>query len=133
MSCGCERNASVRCRDRQYKKPSSNCSSCKKQSSCGTSSCKTNCSPCFDKCHVVVDTYAEVQDYRNALVTVRDENAVYHVDSTGNPVAVSRSAIFEENHSPEVGKYKQNIVYDFINNNAYIYNNVGLYRTIQMS
>lgn len=113
---------------------------------CGQSSCKpaNPCSRRGDWCakpkqsccnipHYVVETYSEVQEYRNAYVTVRDENAVYHVDVSGNPVAVSRSAIFEDNHTPEIGEYRQNVVYDFINNKMYIYNPVGMFRTVDLS
>lgn len=91
------------------------------------------CEGCGKKCHEVVDTYAEVQEYRNAFVTVRDENAVYHVDELGNPVAVSRSAIFKNNFTPTVGAYKQNVVYDFQSNVFYVYNPAGEYKTGTLS
>lgn len=90
-------------------------------------------SKCCDIPHRVVETYSEVQEYRNAFVTVRDENAVYHVDSTGNPVSVSRSAIFRENYTPQTNDYRQNVVYDFSNNKMYVYNEVGQYRTVDLT
>lgn len=76
-----------------------------------------------------MDTYADVQAFRNAFVTVRDENAVYHVDERGNPVAISRSAIFKTNYTPAAGAYKQNVVYDFANNLFYIFDPAGNYKT----
>lgn len=91
------------------------------------------CTGCGNKCHEVVDTYADIQNFRNAFVTVRDENAVYHVDEVGNPVAVSRSAIFKDNYTPVEGDYKQNIVYDFPNNKAYIFNPSGEYKEITLA
>lgn len=95
--------------------------------------CTDGCTGCGNKCHEVVDTYADVQEFRNAFVTVRDENAVYHVDEVGNPVAVSRSAIFKNNYIPEVGAYKQNVVYDFANDVFYVYDPNGNYRTGNLS
>lgn len=100
------------------------------QEDCNTTPvpCTSGCTGCGNKCHEVVDTYAEVQDFRNAFVTVRDENAVYHVDEVGNPVAVSRSAIFKDNYTPVLGDYKQNIVYDFANNVFYVFGPTGTYK-----
>lgn len=86
------------------------------------------CTGCGNKCHEVVDTYADVQEHRNAFVTVRDENAVYHVDEAGNPVSVSRSAIFKDDYTPIEGDYKQNIVYDFSQNKFYVFNPSGEYK-----
>lgn len=91
------------------------------------------CVGCGKKCHEVVDTYADVQEYRNAFVTVRDENAVYHVDEIGNPVAVSRSFIFKTDYVPSVGDYKQNVVYDLVNNVFYVYDPAGNYKTGTLS
>jgi hypothetical protein len=91
------------------------------------------CTGCGNKCHEVVDTYAEVQEFRNAFVTVRDENAVYHVDDIGNPVAVSRSAIFKNSYTPVVGDYKQNVVYDFVNEVFYVFDPSGQYKTGTLS
>lgn len=91
--------------------------------------CTNGCTECAKKCHEVVDSYDEVQEFRNAFVTVRDENAVYHVDDIGNPVAVSRSAIFKANYTPVTGDYKQNVVYDFQNDAFYVYDPSGNFKT----
>jgi len=97
---------------------------------CGTDPVPCDgCTGCGNKCHEVVDTYADVQEFRNAFVTVRDENAVYHVDEVGNPVAVSRSAIFKNNYTPVAGDYKQNVVYDFANDVFYVFDPSGDYKT----
>jgi hypothetical protein len=95
--------------------------------------CEDGCTGCGNKCHEVVDTYADVQEFHNAFVTVRDENAVYHVDNVGNPVAVSRSAIYKDNYTPVVGDYKQNVVYDFATNHFYVYDPDGAYKTGTLS
>jgi len=97
--------------------------SCQKPK-CG--SCKSNCNiP-----HLVVDTVAELTGICGAFVTVRDENAVYHIDSNGNPVAVSRNPIFLDNHVPSIGLYKSTVVYDFAANKQYVYNYAGDFREV---
>ena len=90
------------------------------------------CTGCGNKCHEVVDSYSDLSGLRNAFVTVRDENAVYHLDEVGNPIAVSRSAIFKQGFTPTVGAYKQNTVYDFASNIAYVYAPDGQYKTITL-
>ena len=82
--------------------------------------------------HEVVDTYANIDDFRNAYVTVRDENAVYHVDEVGNPVAVSRSAIFVNNFVALTGSYKQNVVYDFTTGFGYVYDMNGNFKKVSL-
>lgn len=89
----------------------------------------SDCTDCGVRKHTVVDTYAEVQEFRNMYVTVRDENAVYHVDEIGNPVAVSRSFIFKTDYTPSEGEYKQNIVFDLVNDAFYVYDPAGQYKT----
>lgn len=87
--------------------------------------------PSYD--HVTVDTYAELTALRNVYATVRDENATYHVDGYGAPVSVSRDPIFINDYTPTVGEYKQNTVYDFNNNKAYIFNLLGEYKSSTLS
>jgi hypothetical protein len=65
--------------------------------------------------------------YRCAYVYVQDERTTYHIDNTGNPFAVSKDPLFQDNYTPVVGAYKGVTVYDFLNNLAYIYNGAGAY------
>lgn len=81
------------------------------------------------KNHQVVDTFVEVEDFRNAFVTVREENAVYHTDSAGNAVCVSRNPLFLEDYNPVVGDYKQLTIYDFTNDVFYVFDQNGEYKT----
>lgn len=106
--------------------------------SCGIDLCKIPDIP-----HAVVDTRYEdgkdlLRKYPGAYVTVRDENAVYHVSKPGynclpNAVSVSRNPIYRDNYDPERDKrYKMNTVYDFLNNKAYVFDNDGDVRVITM-
>lgn len=90
------------------------------------------CVGCGHKCHEVVDTFSQVSVYRNAFVTVRDENATYHVDEVGNSIAVSRNPIFNNDYEPTPGDYKNTTVYNFTEEEAYIFDPAGNYRTIEL-
>lgn len=79
--------------------------------------CK-NCSneypdePPVIKNHKIVDTLEEVDYFRNAFVTVREENATYHTDSAGNAICVSRNPLFvSPEYVPTAGDYKRTVVY----------------------
>lgn len=85
------------------------------------------CSSCSQKCHEIVDTLAEVSQFRNAYVTVRDENAVYHVDEVGNAVCVGRQILYIANYTPVTGAYKSTVVYDTVNGIIYIFDPDGNY------
>ena len=93
--------------------------------------CDTNYpdDPPVIKNHQVVDTFEEVEDFRNAFVTVRNENATYHTDSAGNAICVSRNPLFIENFTPVVGAFKQLVVYDFPADKLYIFDQDGNYKT----
>lgn len=104
------------------------------ETTCGCNGCNSSYviePPQYD--HVVVDTYSELVLLRNVYATVRQENATYHVDGYGAAVSVSRDPIFINDYTPTVGEYKQNTVYDFENNKAYIFNLLGAYKSINLS
>jgi len=90
------------------------------------------CVGCGHKCHEVVDTFAETHQYRNAFVTVRDENATYHVDEVGNSIAVSRNPIYSDTYTPAVGDYKNTVVYNFAQEEGYVFDPVGNYMIIPL-
>lgn len=94
-----------------------------------TNSCN-GCTSCSERCHVVVTDISEVTSFRNAFVTVTNENATYHVDDIGNVIAVSRNPIFNDDYIPEAGDYKNTTVYNFLAEEAYIFNNDGDYMII---
>lgn len=90
------------------------------------------CQGCANKCHEVVDTYADVSYYHNAYVTVRDENAVYHVDEAGNILCVNRNPLWSETYVPTVGDYKSTVIYNFAANEGYVFDPAGNYRVIPL-
>lgn len=106
------------------------CDICSNNNSDTTTPCN-GCVGCSQKCHEVVDTFPEADIFRNAFVTVRDENAVYHVDDVGNVIAISRSPLYIDDFDPDGvdSNYKLLTVYDFANDAFYVYDAVGDYKT----
>lgn len=105
---------------------------------CGLDLCKIPDIP-----HAVIDTRYEdgkdlLRKYPGHYVTVRDENAVYHVSKPGlnclpNAVPVSRNPIYRDNYDLNRDKkYKQNTVYDFLNKKAYVFDPEGDVRVITL-
>lgn len=95
--------------------------------SCNKCGCEADKCAVYKITHEVVDDISEVSYFRNAYVTVTNENAVYHVDGLGNPVAVSRNPLFSNTYSPQVGDYKMTTVYNFSIGEAYIFDGDGNY------
>lgn len=83
----------------------------------------------YRKSHEVVDRVDEVNRFRNTFVTVRNENATYHVDEVGNTISISRNPIFSDDYVPNVGDYVMATVYNFAANQFYIFDANGNYKT----
>lgn len=83
----------------------------------------------YERSHVVVDRVDQVSRFRNKFVTVRNENATYHVDEVGNTIAISRNPIFSDDYVPNVGDYAMVTVYNFAANEFYIFNADGEFKT----
>lgn len=96
-----------------------------------TNPCR-GCVNCSERCHVVVTSRSEVSEFRNAFVTVQDENATYHVDDVGNVIAVSRNPIFDNDYQPTAGDWKNTVVYNFLAEEGYVFNNDGDYMIIPL-
>lgn len=93
--------------------------------SCNRCGCEADKNAVYKITHEVVDDISEVSYFRNAYVTVTNENATYHVDGLGNPVAVSRNPIFSDTYTPQPGDYKMTTVYNFSVGEAYIFDESG--------
>lgn len=101
-------------------------------SNCNCNNQSQGCQGCSYRCHEVVETAADVSVFRNAFVTVREENAVYHVDNLGNTISVSRNPVFNDEYIPEAGDFKMTTVYNFVANEAYVFNQDGDYRIVAL-
>jgi hypothetical protein len=91
---------------------------------------------CIHKSHEVVDNFPEADVFRDAYVTVRAENATYHVDNVGNVVNVSRSPLYIDDFNPDdIGThvpYKKVWIFDIANKLAYVYDPDGQYVTVNL-
>lgn len=65
---------------------------------CGGCKCEADKCAVYKITHEVVDDASQLSYFRNSYVTVRNENAVYHVDGLGNGVSVSRNPLFSDDY-----------------------------------
>lgn len=93
--------------------------------------------------HTLIDTrFVDGKDmtkkFPGYYVEVRDENTIYHVTvpahgCVANSLAVARMPIYKENYDPKTMEvYRNNVVYDFAKNKAYIFNFNKEYRVVTL-
>ena len=89
--------------------------------------------------HVSIDTRFvggkdQLRCFPGHYVSVRDENATYHVSHPGfnclpNALVVARTSIYRDNYDPEtMARFRNNFVFDFLNNKAFVFDNNADYR-----
>lgn len=99
--------------------------------------------PFKDIPHTLIDTrFVNGKDmtknFPGYYVEVRDENTVYHVSTptsgcVANSMAVARLPIYKENYDPKtMATYRNNTVYDFLNNKEYIFDFNKNYRVVDL-
>ena len=100
--------------------------------------------PLPDIPHTLVDTrFVDGKDitknFPGYYVEVRDENTIYHVSTPRNgcvinSLAVARLPIYKENYDPTtMATYRNNTVFDFAANKAYIFDFNKNYRTVTLT
>lgn len=106
-------------------------------------SCKT-AAPINPIPHTVVDTrfvdgVDVTKNFPGYYVEVRDENTIYHVSTPRegcviNSLAVSRLPIYKDNYDPNtMAVYRNNVVFDFKANKAFVFDFNKKYRTIALT
>ena len=99
--------------------------------------------PIHDIPHTMIDTRFvdgkdRTKEFPGYYVEVRDENTIYHVSLPVNgcivsSLAVAHLPIYKDNYNPEVGpKYRNNVVYDFTQNKAFVFDFNKNYRVITL-
>lgn len=79
------------------------------------------------------------KDFPGYYVEVRDENTVYHVSAphngcVANSLAVARMPIYKEHYDPDtMARYRNNTVFDFATNKAYIFDFNKNYRIVTLT
>ena len=106
--------------------------------------CEFDLSQVLDIPHTVIDTrYQNGKDllrkYPGHYVTVRDEaSAVYHVSKPGpnclpNATKVKEGILYKDNFDHTRGvKYREAMIYDFLNSKLYVYDHNGDKRVITL-
>lgn len=76
-----------------------------------------------------------LQRFTNHFVHVVPTNRTYYVDSQGRIIITWQGNLYVDNYDAATNplRARQQTVYDFTNNIAYIYNAYGEYRTIQLT
>mgnify|MGYP003588715850 CR=1 FL=1 len=99
--------------------------------------------PVLDIPHTLVDTrFVDGKDvtknFPGYYVEVRDENAIYHVNTPKDgcvptSLCVAKLALYRENYDPKnMMRYRNNVVYDFSANKMYIFDFNKNYRTVDL-
>lgn len=99
--------------------------------------------PVLDIPHTLVDTrFVDGKDvtkcYPGYYVEVRDENAIYHVNTPKDgcvptSLCVAKLPIYRDNYDPNLmARYRNNAVYDFTANLMYIFDFNKNYRVVTL-
>lgn len=106
-------------------------------------SCSCAAVPVLDIPHTLVDTrFVDGKDvtknFPGYYVEVRDENAIYHVNTPKDgcvitSLCVARLPLYRDNYDPEkMVRYRNNVVYDFVKNVMYVFDFNKNYRVIEL-
>lgn len=88
------------------------------------------CKPCESMvkiCSFVVPTLTEGQVFRNSFVYNQEDDAVYYITDDGTPIRFGASPMFIDYFDPASQTPNRQIVFDFGNKKAYVYNPEGQY------
>lgn len=88
------------------------------------------CKPCESMvkiCSFVVPTLTEGQVFRNSFVYNQEDDAVYYITDDGTPIRFGASPMFIDYFDPSSQTPTRQIVFDFENKKAYVYNPEGNY------
>lgn len=77
----------------------------------------------------------DLQKYPNHFVHVATTNRTYYVDSAGRFIITWQGDIFSNGYDAQENplRARRQTVYDFANNKAYVYNETGEYRIINLA
>ena len=94
------------------------------------------CKPCESMvkiCSFVVPTLTEGQVFRNSFVYNQEDDAVYYITDDGTPIRFGASPMFIDYFDPSSQTPTRQIVFDFEDKKAYIYNPEGEYLAVDLA
>lgn len=98
----------------------------------------TDCDPCrpcksmVKICSFVTPTLTEGQRFRNSFVYNQEDDSVYYISDDGTPTRFGSSPMFINAFNPDDRKIPRQVVFDFMNNKAYVYDPEGEYKVINL-
>lgn len=106
--------------------------------------CSCSAAPVLDIPHTLVDTrFVDGKDvtknFPGYYVEVRDENAIYHVNTPKDgcvptSLCVAKLPIYKENYDPScMSHYRNNTLFDFSANKMYVFDFSKNYRVINLT
>lgn len=99
------------------------------------------CDPCAEGvtnvkiCAFVVPTLEEGRYYKNSFIFVQEDDSVYFISDDRSEIPFGSRPKFIDNFDPEdpAVSYKNCVVYDLVDQTAYVYGPDGTYMTIAMT
>lgn len=99
------------------------------------------CDPCAEGvtnvkiCAFVVPTLEEGRYYKNSFIFVQEDDSVYFISDDRSEIPFGSRPKFIDNFDPTDSaiNYKSCVVYDLVNQTAYVYGPDGTYMTIAMT
>lgn len=99
------------------------------------------CDPCAEGvtnvkiCAFVVPTLEEGRYYKNSFIFVQEDDSVYFISDDRSEIPFGSRPKYIDNFDPEdpTVNYKSCVVYDLVNQTAYVYGPDGTYMTIAMT
>lgn len=99
----------------------------------------TDCDPCrpcesmVKICSFVTPTLTEGQRFRNSFVYNQEDDSVYYISDDGTPTRFGSSPMFIDSFNPDDKAIPRQVVFDFANNKAYVFNPEGEYVTVDLA
>lgn len=97
---------------------------------CKHESCSCHSAPAV----VVTQTVEGIKGLANSAVYVMSNNTTYYIDSCHKITVISSGPVYVDNYQPQINplNLRGQTCYDFANNKAYVFNNAGNYRVINL-
>lgn len=99
----------------------------------------TDCDPCrpcesmVKICTFVAPNLEEATNFRNSFVYNQEDDSVYYISDDNTPTRFGSSPMFIEDFQPASRAIPRQLVFDFLNNKAYVYAPDGTVRSFDLT
>jgi len=94
------------------------------------------CIPCESLvkiCSFVVPTLEDGQRYRNSFIYNQGDDSVYYITDDNTPIRFGASPMFIDDFQPSARVIPRQMVFDFLNNKAYVFAPDGAVKSFNLS